>query len=39
VRPDGFVAWHHLDAQWDDDDAQAALSDALTHILGTSARA
>ena len=33
VRPDGFVAWRHLDAQWDDDEAQAALTEALTHIL------
>ena len=33
VRPDGFVAWRHLDAQWDDDEAQAALIEALTLIL------
>ncbi|GAA4906777.1 2,4-dichlorophenol 6-monooxygenase [Actinomycetospora succinea] len=34
VRPDGFVAWRHLDAQWDDDDAQRALEDALHRVLG-----
>ncbi len=35
VRPDGFVAWRHRDAQWNDDDAQAALADALSRILDT----
>ncbi len=39
VRPDGFVAWRYLDAQWDDDDAQVTLTEALTQILSTGAHA
>ena len=37
VRPDGFVAWRHRDAQWNDDDAQVALADALARLLDTGA--
>ena len=35
VRPDGFVAWRYIEAQWDDDDAQAALETALHRVLST----
>ncbi len=37
VRPDGYVAWRHPDAVWDDDRALQLLTDALSEILGRNA--
>jgi 2,4-dichlorophenol 6-monooxygenase len=36
VRPDGYIAWRHTAAVWDDDEAFDALGAALTQVLGTS---
>jgi 2,4-dichlorophenol 6-monooxygenase len=33
VRPDGYVAWRHSDAVWDDDRALAELRSALAAVL------
>ena len=37
VRPDGFVAWRHVEAQWDDDNAQGAIEHALGQVLARAA--
>jgi 2,4-dichlorophenol 6-monooxygenase len=37
VRPDGYVAWRHVDAVWTAEEASARLQDALGAILGTPA--
>lgn len=34
VRPDGYVAWRHRDAVWDDAEAVGRLENALRRILG-----
>jgi 2,4-dichlorophenol 6-monooxygenase len=34
VRPDGYVAWRHLDALWDQTEAVDLLEDALGRLLG-----
>ena len=36
VRPDGYVAWRHLDAVWDESIAFDTLRSALKAILATS---
>ncbi|MDO9378827.1 MAG: FAD-dependent monooxygenase [Nocardioidaceae bacterium] len=33
VRPDGYVAWRHSDAVWDETDAVHALSEALAGVV------
>ena len=33
VRPDGYVAWRHTPAVWDNDEALRRLTDALTAVL------
>lgn len=34
IRPDGYVAWRHSDAVWDEEEALARLSGALAKLLG-----
>jgi 2,4-dichlorophenol 6-monooxygenase len=34
VRPDGYIAWRHVEAVWDVDIATASLRDALECVLG-----
>lgn len=36
VRPDGYIAWRHADAVWNDEDAIRHLEAALTSVLGRS---
>lgn len=36
VRPDGYVAWRHVDAEWDDRSACEKLAAALTAVLSRS---
>jgi 2,4-dichlorophenol 6-monooxygenase len=33
VRPDGYVAWRHSHAIWDDNEATNLLQQAVTSIL------
>ena len=33
VRPDGYIAWRHHDAVWDDDTATALLTEVLDSVL------
>ena len=35
VRPDGHIAWRHVEAVWDPDTAKELLADALFRLLGT----
>ncbi|MCX5042317.1 FAD-dependent monooxygenase [Aldersonia sp. NBC_00410] len=37
VRPDGYIAWRHSPATWDDNDAFEHLQTALTGVLATPA--
>lgn len=39
VRPDGYIAWRHPGAVWDDADAVRELQSALTTMLGKIVRA
>lgn len=34
VRPDGYIAWRHRDAQWETDAAVLLLEEALGAVLG-----
>ena len=34
VRPDGYVAWRHVDAVWSVEEATACLQEALGTLLG-----
>ncbi|MFF4799581.1 hypothetical protein ACFY1U_14340 [Streptomyces sp. NPDC001351] len=33
VRPDGYIAWRHSEAVWDDEEALHLLQEALTTLL------